>query len=226
MKKNYLYTNGCSWTAGGGLETYGVSYKFYKQRGMSWNTHRDINWPKKLSQKLNLQLIDESESGGGMERVIRMTFDYILSDLDRAKQTLFIIEVPTAENRIDLYSTEYKNYLICNCGWIGDGKTIKLNDNQFHSAVITYEKDTFEERISEKIKPVVIYWCNRYPESRDILFGNSYNPPEHEVFKTYKKLPEMQEVVRKLSEEENNVELFFILSSTSSSSSGIPFPYQ
>jgi len=61
----------------------------------------------------------------------------------------------------------------------------------------------------EKIKPVVIYWCNRYPESRDILFGTEYNLPYHEVFKTYKKLPEMHEVVRKLSEEENNVELFF-----------------
>lgn len=163
MKEKFLYINGCSWTAGGGLETYGVCYKYYKTIGMSWNTHRDVNWPKKLSQKLDLQLVDESESGGGMERAIRMTFDYILSDLDRAKETLFIIEIPTAENRIDLYSTIYNSYLICNCNWktLGDGK-IKLNKDIHHSAVITYEKETFKERIAEKIKPTVASYLENF----------------------------------------------------------------
>ena len=61
----------------------------------------------------------------------------------------------------------------------------------------------------EKIKPVVIYWCNRYPKSKKILFGTEYYPPYHEVFKTYKKLPEMQEAVRKFAEEKKNAVLFF-----------------
>jgi len=56
----------------------------------------------------------------------------------------------------------------------------------------------------ELAKPVVIYWCNNYIDdgcSSSILFGNRTILPEHEVFKTYKKIPEMVAAVSKLSSE-------------------------
>lgn len=160
--KGYLYTNGCSWTAGGGLEKYTTAYSKYKNKGISWDNQRDINWPKLLSKNFNINLIDESESGGGMERVIRMTYEYILEDINRAKDTLFIIEIPSAENRIDLYSTKYDSYLICNCGWYNVNGEVKLNKQQFRSAVISYDAELFDNKISHIIQSDVEHYLENF----------------------------------------------------------------
>lgn len=160
--KGYLYTNGCSWTAGGGLEKYTTAYSKYKTKGINWEHQRDINWPKIISKELNLKLTDDSESGGGMERSIRMTYEYILKDINRAKNTLFIVEIPSAENRIDLYSTKYNQHLICNCGWIGVDGDVKLNKQQFHGAVISYEKEIFDDKISHLIQSDVTHYLENF----------------------------------------------------------------
>jgi hypothetical protein len=66
----------------------------------------------------------------------------------------------------------------------------------------------------EKIKPIVIRLCEKYinnkdKESKAILFGSIYNPPTHEVFKTYKKLSQMQDAVEIFSKDEDNYKHFF-----------------
>jgi hypothetical protein len=67
----------------------------------------------------------------------------------------------------------------------------------------------------EKIKPVVIYWCNEYlkrnTDAAEVLFGINGRPPTHEVFKTYKRLNEMSLAVKMLSEYEHHSNYFFIL---------------
>jgi hypothetical protein len=68
----------------------------------------------------------------------------------------------------------------------------------------------------EKIKPVVIYWCNQYNlnenyKAKEIMFGKKFEPPTHEVFKTYKKLKEMDLAIETLSRSENDVIRFFEL---------------
>jgi len=73
---------------------------------------------------------------------------------------------------------------------------IKLYDEQIITAGFGKYPKFFE-----KIKPVVIYWCNNYlngsRRAEEIIFLSNEN---HEIFKTYKKLPEMQLAVKKLSE--------------------------
>jgi hypothetical protein len=64
----------------------------------------------------------------------------------------------------------------------------------------------------EKIKSTVIYWCLKYvrnqdEESKSILFGDSSD--YHQVFKIYKKLPEMKLAVKTLSENDENYKIFF-----------------
>ena len=66
----------------------------------------------------------------------------------------------------------------------------------------------------EKIKPIVIHLCEKYinnkdKESKAILFGSIYNPPTHEVFKTYKKLSQMRDAVEIFSKDEDNYKHFF-----------------
>jgi hypothetical protein len=67
----------------------------------------------------------------------------------------------------------------------------------------------------ERIKSVVIYWCNLYLDgnknAESVLFGTKYDPPTHEVFKTYKKLNEMSLAVKKLSQDKNGSSKFFML---------------
>jgi hypothetical protein len=56
----------------------------------------------------------------------------------------------------------------------------------------------------ELVKPTVIEWCNKYLNNTgnpSVLFGSTYQEPEHEVYKTYRKLPEMIAAVEKLSSE-------------------------
>ncbi len=58
----------------------------------------------------------------------------------------------------------------------------------------------------ELVKPTVIRWCNDYLTggSKSIIFGSNYSPPTHEVFRTYRRLPEMIAAAKKLSEEDPN----------------------
>ena len=115
MIKN-LYCNGCSTMCGGGLEVVKTDIlDYYKSRyGVTWETERDIMWPKLVADGLNLKIYDYSKSGAGIERYIRETYDYIYEDFTRAKETIYFIECPVIWNKIDVYSNKYKEYLICN----------------------------------------------------------------------------------------------------------------
>jgi hypothetical protein len=113
-KYDYLYVNGSSFTAGGGLEPFKKNLmKFYKEKyGVEWKSERDVAWPKLLADKLGLELIDESACGGGPERVARMMYEFLYKN--KYNRTLFILEIPSAYNRLEFYSNHFKNYLICN----------------------------------------------------------------------------------------------------------------
>ena len=58
MKKfKYLYTDGCSHTAGGGMEKWKMDIiNCYKEKyNIDIKNHRDCAWPKLLATKLNLK---------------------------------------------------------------------------------------------------------------------------------------------------------------------------
>ncbi len=92
MIKN-LYCNGCSTMCGGGLEIVKPDLlEYYKTNyGVTWETERDIMWPKLVADGLNLKIHDYSKSGAGIERYIRETYDYIYEDFKRAEETIFHI---------------------------------------------------------------------------------------------------------------------------------------
>jgi hypothetical protein len=131
MKKyNYLYVNGSSFTAGGGLEPKKDDLRsYYKTHyNLEWKSERDISWPKLLADKLGVTLIDESKCGGGPERVVRMVYDFLFKSGGKAHDTLFILEIPSAYNRIDVYSNHFNKYLICNPNYNISGKKAILED--------------------------------------------------------------------------------------------------
>jgi hypothetical protein len=142
MKKyKYLYVNGSSFTAGGGFEPIkDYVLKFYKETyNVEWKNEREIAWPKLLADKLGLELIDESKSGGGPERVVRMTYDYLFKYGRKIDETLFILEIPSAHNRIDIYSNHFNKYLICNPNYNMDGKNTIFEDMKLTQGYHEYQ---------------------------------------------------------------------------------------
>ena len=76
-----------------------------------------INWPNRLANLLNVELIDESRGGGSTLRAIRMCIEYINNNIDTIDDTLFIIET-TSGYRDEIYSNKLDrlfNLTISNC---------------------------------------------------------------------------------------------------------------
>ena len=116
MRFKHLYCNGCSTMAGGGLEPMKTDLlKYYKNTyGVEWKSERDIMWPKLVADNFGMQIYDYSKSGAGVERFIRETYEFIQSNNDIINQTIFFIECPVIWNKIDVWSNEDNEYLICN----------------------------------------------------------------------------------------------------------------
>ena len=103
MKKfKRLYTNGSSITHGWPLchsRYFDIYKRFYdveawevKGDEESLDSRISINWPNRLANILNVELIDESRGGGSSLRAMRMCMEYINKNLDTIDDTLFIIE--------------------------------------------------------------------------------------------------------------------------------------
>jgi hypothetical protein len=99
-----LYVNGCSWTDGYTLEYSGLIKKFnLKGKG------KDYGYPKIVADYFNLELIDESRYGGSLNRIIRMTWDYLMNNSNRIAETMFIFEIPNGF-RDEIYSNKIGKY--------------------------------------------------------------------------------------------------------------------
>jgi hypothetical protein len=104
MNKNKLYVNGCSWTDGEVLDYRGV-IEHLKLNGKG----RDYSYPKLVANKLNFTLIDESRYGGSINRIIRMTWDYIIKEKNLIKDTIFLFEIPNGF-RDEIYSAKFEKH--------------------------------------------------------------------------------------------------------------------
>lgn len=119
-KINQIYVNGSSFSAGGGLEPTELSryrevledycYKFNLEK---WNHEKEVAWPQRLSDKIGIPSINESLQGGGPQRTLRMTYDFIKNNWEQVHNTLFLIEIPNGV-RLDLYHKSVDDFLIVN----------------------------------------------------------------------------------------------------------------
>jgi hypothetical protein len=104
MNKTNLYVNGCSWTDGDVLDYRGV-IEHLSLTGKG----RDYSYPTLVSKKLNFNLIDESRYGGSINRIVRMTWDYIIKQKNLIHNTIFLLEIPNGF-RDEIYSSKFEKY--------------------------------------------------------------------------------------------------------------------
>lgn len=115
-----IYCNGCSHSAGGGLELDRlldeeiVVRDYYKQKyNVEWETQVETTYVNYISKNLGCEYVNEAGSGGGSERVVRMTYDFIKKNWKIKENLLLILEFPSL-GRLDLYSNKLKDYIIAN----------------------------------------------------------------------------------------------------------------
>jgi len=130
------YFNGCSFTQGGGLETEndvdwneidsnGIEkdlkegrrdvLKIYNEvYGMPyWNSRLDVAYPSIFANITQLQTINDAQSGGGIERIIRTTQDFLADNWDIKDRILLILELADFQ-RLEFYSKTYQQYVLFN----------------------------------------------------------------------------------------------------------------
>lgn len=115
-----IYCNGCSHSAGGGLEINRSLYNevmvrdYYKKRyDVWWDNQYDITYSSVLAQKLNVDLQNDSISGGGTERVIRMAYDFVKQNWGIKNQIFLVLELPSL-GRLDFFSKKLNEYVVVN----------------------------------------------------------------------------------------------------------------
>lgn len=119
---NNIYFNGCSFTAGGGLEIPSEEdihavwpVKGYKELGLDvyWKHNKEVAYPQRVSDELNIKVINDSIQGGSWNRVVRNFWEYI-SNNDESN-TLFVLEYPGGL-RDEFFSTKLNDYILVNTG--------------------------------------------------------------------------------------------------------------
>lgn len=153
MKKfKLLYTNGSSHTKGGGLEEPkrrddSCLPLYEKKYSVTWNDRDEINWPARLSNLMNVSLVNEAECGGGLMRIIRMTQDFIHKNWEHRDELLIILEMPGGI-RGDFWFEPLSSYMILNSNFNTDDNTIFVSSTReyypLESSKIREEK-SFEE---------------------------------------------------------------------------------
>lgn len=122
MRFNTIYSNGSSLTAGGGLGESGVKKVYKDLHGVEWDNQKDVTYPQYVANHFECELVHDAQSGSGVPRLIRRTYEYIESvGLEQAKKTLFLFEITDPIHRIDMYCNEIKDHIIVNVGYKSDG---------------------------------------------------------------------------------------------------------
>jgi len=107
-----LYVNGCSWTDGDTMDLAGLTKN---------GTGRNYSYPTLVANKFKYNLIDESRYGGSISRIIRMCWEYIMTN--NIYNTIFILEIPNGF-RDEIYSNKIGRYFN-----ITSGNLHNPNDN-------------------------------------------------------------------------------------------------
>ncbi len=133
---NLAYFNGCSFTQGGGLETENdVDWneldsdgnekdlkdgrrdvcKLYKEKyGVPyWKSRLDVAYPSIFAGYAQIETINDSQSGGGIERIIRTTQNFIAENWENKDNTLIVLELADF-SRLEFYSNTFNDFLLFN----------------------------------------------------------------------------------------------------------------
>jgi hypothetical protein len=165
-KYKFFYVNGCSHTEGGGLEEPKISdnsilSKYQKKYNVTWNNRSEVNFGQRLSEIIGISCINEAKCGGGVDRVVRTTYDFIFKNW-KDKDNFFIILEKPDSSRSDVFYTKNKKYYIVN------SSIQKDNNFKFLNATVEFYNKEYSEN-TEDLKIFEDWFKNHYDFEQKIL---------------------------------------------------------
>jgi hypothetical protein len=131
-----IYVNGCSFSCAGGLNWEEVKFQYKNKLNILIDNHLDFAYPTIVAKELNIPITNESAQGGSLNRLIRMTYEYIYKN--DVSKTLFILELPPMW-RDELYSFRLNRLMNITWGVIKNPNTDKTEiANGYNSKDINY----------------------------------------------------------------------------------------
>jgi hypothetical protein len=114
MKFKRIYVNGSSLSCGGSLEPNTQAYNYYVNSGVpKWDNEKEVSYGNVLAKDLGIECVNDAKQGGGLDRIIRKTFDYIDTlTQEEIDTTLFLFDIPLQPSRVELYSKEFKDFFV------------------------------------------------------------------------------------------------------------------
>lgn len=104
---NHLYTNGCSWTAGNGIDFDPLlAHIRYPEK---YNYLNKLNWPSQLADHLNILFTNEGMGAGSNKRIIRTTYDFLRNYPKQEYKNLLVVLGWTSVDRSEMYFKENEN---------------------------------------------------------------------------------------------------------------------
>lgn len=165
----FFYTNGTSHTKGGGLEepkirpNWNVLNSYKQKYGVSWKTRSEVNWPTRLSNILDIPVVNEAECGGGLYRSVRMGYDFIQNNLSLIGKFFILLEV-SAPHRFDVFFSPTKQYYIVN-----------TQNKKLTQATVNYYPDLVNHNVEQKYFDTYIDlhidWETIFTQHQNTLLG-------------------------------------------------------
>ena len=163
-----LYVNGCSLTAGGGLYDIKVKMWYKQNHGVEWTNEKDVTYPRYIGDYFQIPWINDATCGGGAPRLIRRTYEHIRKiGLEKARETLFLLQFNNPIYRVDLYCEDIEDYLVINMHY-ENGNSGKLE----HFSVVQDFSPSNRKYPNE-------YFLPMFPEVKNIML-KYHNPLVYE----------------------------------------------
>jgi hypothetical protein len=147
MKKfSQIYINGSSLSCGGSLEYKSTAWRYYttEKDVPSWKDNRAVSYGNILGKMLDADIINEAKEGGGLDRVIRKTYDFISErTLEELSETLFVFDIPLQPARFEVYSRKHNDWFVVSISYKG------LEDqNEYNPIEVSRDWDSWFSNLS------------------------------------------------------------------------------
>lgn len=147
MKKfSQIYINGSSLSCGGSLEYKSAAWRYYttEKDVVAWKDSRVVSYGNILGKMLNVDIINEAKEGGGLDRLIRKTYDFISErTLEELSETLFVFDIPLQPARFEVYSRKHNDWFVVSISYKG------LEDpNEYNPIEVSRDWDSWFSNLS------------------------------------------------------------------------------
>ncbi len=162
-----FYVNGCSHSQGGGLEGPELKedsvFHLYKEKyGIKkWGDRNELNFGARLSKSIGIPFVNEAESGGGVERVVRMAYEWIWDNWEIKDRIFLILENPDP-SRFEVYYRPLNQYFIVN-----SNLDAEIDKAEFVSATRRYYGDSEQNNEDKRLEPIFMKWFSNHANVKE-----------------------------------------------------------